>query len=99
MTHINGTDIDDYFVISSCVESVSGRKGDDFFVLDSRRDVRVDGGFGFDSFDFQALIGQTVTFNEIDDKTVIKIFDDATNDQIQKIVLLDVENITWSMIG
>lgn len=95
----HGTRGDDYFLIDVGGAS-SGLRGDDHFTLDTGRSVVVDGGFGHDTFEFQAFIGQSVVFNEIDsEKTVIKIFDDVTGDRLQKMALLDVEQIDWFMNG
>lgn len=95
---MNGTDQNDLMHVITGVTDVFGRKGDDFIILESTGDVRIDGGFGYDIFEFQVLIDQTVTFNDtFDDKTVIKIFEDGV--QVQKIVLLDVEQIDWFMVG
>lgn len=99
MIVLNGTKVDDFFIVADGYDLINGRKGDDRFVSDTLGDFKVDGGFGFDAFDFQALLDQSVMLNEIKDKTVIKIFDDATDERIQKIVLIDIEDITWSLIG
>lgn len=95
---INGTDQNDVLYVVDGVTDVFGRKGDDFIVCDTSDDFKVDGGFGFDTFEFQLFIGQDVTFNETDnDRTVIKIFE--SGEQVQKIVLVDVEQIDWFMVG
>lgn len=95
---MNGTDQDDIIMVISGACDYYGRKGDDHFILATTDDVRIDGGFGHDVFEFQLLIDQTATFSETsDDRTVIKIFEDGV--QVQKIVLLDVEQIDWFMVG
>lgn len=101
MITINGTENDDFIFAFEGVGEVNARKGDDHIYLDSDyHDIIVDGGFGFDTFEFQTTDLQTVTFNQIDEeKTVIKVFDAETGNQMQKIVLLDIEQIDWSMIG
>lgn len=97
MTILNGTDQDDFIFITNGVCEVNGRKGNDYFTLSSDDDVRIDGGFGHDTFDFFTSGTEIVEFNQInDDKTIIKITD---GDDIQKIVLVDVETINWGMIA
>jgi len=93
---INGTDRDDFIFVFDQFGQVTARKGDDRIQFASADDVRVDGGFGHDEFDFYYLSNQRMTLNEInDDKTVIKIRD--LDGDVQKIVLIDVEEITWSI--
>lgn len=95
---LNGTDQSDTITIGDGVTDAFGRKGDDYFILDTTDDVRVDGGFGYDTFEFQLLVDQTFTISDtVDDRTVIKLFEGG--EQVQKIVLFDVEQINWFMIG
>lgn len=95
---MNGTDQDDVIAITTGACDYFGRKGEDHFILETHADVRVDGGFGHDVFEFHTSIDQTVTFGHTsDDRTVIKVFDCGC--QVQKIVLLDVEQIDWFMVG
>lgn len=95
---ICGSSSDDTLIIDIGVKKALGRDGDDHFILRNDGNVRVDGGDGFDLFEFQLLVGQTFTTSEVtDEKTVIKIFDGG--EQVQKIVLIDIEQTDWFMVG
>jgi hypothetical protein len=92
------TDKNDVIEIIPGMTDVFGRKGDDRFIMEARDDVRIDGGFGHDTFEFQLFGGQTFTITETsDDRSVVKLYEDG--EQVQKIVLLDVEQVDWFMVG
>lgn len=97
---IFGTKNDDFLFVRDGIDRVFAKKGDDHIALDeTRNDVKVRGGEGNDVFEFQLMSGQAMSIKDINDhKTVIKIFDDA-GDRVQKIVLFDVEQIDWYMLG
>lgn len=93
-----GTNTDDFLIVNTGTTDVFARGGDDVIRSNTADDVKVDGGNGFDIFEFQLFAGQNFTMNETDaDRTVIKIFEDG--EQVQKIVLLDVEQIDWWMVA
>lgn len=79
---------------------IEGRVGRDLVISNNYGDFFFDGGFGVDTLDFQVLSGHTLDITEVsDEKTVIKVFDEATGEQTQKVVLFNVEHIDWWMVG
>jgi Ca2+-binding RTX toxin-like protein len=96
----SGQEGDDFIFTHGGNDVLKGGTGSDTVEAHNQQDFTFDGGFGNDSIDFQVLIGHSVDFSYPDaDKTVVKIIDDVTDDVVQKIVLTDVENITWYMVG
>lgn len=79
---------------------IEGNTGNDLFISNNYVDFTIDGGFGNDLLDFQVLYGHEYTITDVSaDKTVIKVFDEQTGDQTQKVVLFNVEDIDVWMIG
>ena len=96
----NGTKKADTVEITSDVTMAAGRRGDDHFLFQSDNDCTIDGGFGFDVFEYQIHADVEVKFHEInDDKSVIKMFDADTGERLHKIVLFDIEQIDAFAIG
>lgn len=97
--YIIGTTADDFIYLRNDVTEAYGLGGRDTFICETNKDVSVDGGSGRDTFEFMSFSGQDVVFNEIStEKTVIKIFDE-NGDRLQKMVLNDIEQIDWAMVG
>lgn len=93
-----GTAADDFIIVKSGTDHVFALGGDDVIRSSAVKDFKVDGGGGFDIFEFQLFEGQTLSSRDVnDEKTVVKIFDDGI--QVQKIVIVDVEQIDWFMVG
>lgn len=91
---------DDFIFTNGGNDEIKGGTGDDTVEASNFQDFTFDGGFGNDTLDFQVRMGFSTNFSyPTADKTVIKITDDTTDEVVQKIVLVDVENVTWWMIG
>lgn len=96
----NGTKKSESLTVTNRVTDAFGRRGDDHFSFQSRHDCVVDGGFGYDVFEYQLSDEFEVKYFEIsDEKTIIKVFDADTGEQMQKIVLHDIEQIDAFQIG
>lgn len=91
---------DDFIFTHSGEDEVFGGAGDDFLEAHNFEDFRFDGGFGRDGIDFQIKFGCDFKINEIDsDRTVIRIIDAETHEVVQRIVLINVEDISWYSVG
>lgn len=92
-----GSKWDDVIELTGDYDRILAGRGDDYIILDTDHDVRINGGRGADTFEFHFEKGQTFDIDEVNgSKTVVTIYD---GDHEQTITLVNVEHFTWYMVA